>query len=400
MTRVAIFTDNDFAKVNGVTTTLKAVLRGSDASVRPRVYTAADVAADTGEYLAVRSIGVGLPWYREMRVYWPRLARLAAHLRADGTDVVHVTTPGPVGLAGRWLARRLELPLTGSYHTHLGAYAEVLSGSRRLGRWMELYMRWLYGPCDPLLVPSRATQAMLASFRYPVSRLGIWARGVDTERFTPTRRSPALREAWQVDDDRPAVVYAGRVSREKGLDLIAPIQRRLRQLGLPHRFVFVGDGPFAAELRRTCPDAVFLGSVSHDEVATAMASADVFLFPSATDSLGNVVLEAQACGLPVLVTDRGGPQEQIRPGQSGFVCAAHDPEALTLPLGRLIRHLEMRRRMSAEARAVALTRAWPVALQPLFKAWRDAASRHAARRPARPVRPSRVRKLAAAEGRS
>src|SRR5262245_7346915 len=111
--RVALFTDNDFGKVNGVTTTLKAVLRHAPPEVQPRIYTASDAGIETSDYFAVESWGAGLPWYRDMRVYWPRLAAFERALVAAGTRVVHITTPGPIGLAGRWLATRLGLPQVG-----------------------------------------------------------------------------------------------------------------------------------------------------------------------------------------------------------------------------------------------------------------------------------------------
>ena len=131
--RAAVFTDNDFDKVNGVTTTLKAMLQFAGEACSPHVYSAADYEVDLPTYYAAASVGVGLPWYREMRVYWPRIRAFAERLRADHIDIVHVTTPGPVGLAGRWLAARLGLPLVGSYHTNLGDYTRVFSGSARAG---------------------------------------------------------------------------------------------------------------------------------------------------------------------------------------------------------------------------------------------------------------------------
>src|SRR5262245_41883379 len=128
MMRVAIFTDNDFDKVNGVTTTLKAVLRFTGSAADVRVYTAARRGIDQPDYFAVRSLGLGLPFYHEMKVYWPRLRVLAREIRRQRPDVIHVTTPGPIGLAGRWLAWRLGIPLVGSYHTEFGEYVATLSG--------------------------------------------------------------------------------------------------------------------------------------------------------------------------------------------------------------------------------------------------------------------------------
>ena len=371
--RVALFTDNDFGKVNGVTTTLKAVLQYAPPEVQPRIYTAADAGLYSPQYFAAESWGVGLPWYREMRVYWPRLAAFARALAADGTRVIHLTTPGPIGLAGRWLGHRLGLPQVGSYHTHLGEYVQKYSGSRRLGQVLERYMRWLYANCDPVLVPSRATASLLVRNGYGRSRIAFWARGVDVCRFSPARASRRLRDAWHVDGRRPAILYAGRLSSEKGLAIIEPLQSWLRQHRLAHRFIFVGDGPMRKELQERCPDGLFTGLMPHDDVAVAMASADLFLFPSTTDSHGNVVLEAQASGLPVLVSDRGGPREHMVPGQTGFVCAAHDVEAFGRQIAVLLRDAGLRRAHSEAARRYAETRDWPTSLQPLVRAWMKAA---------------------------
>jgi len=369
--RVAIFTDNDFDKINGVTTTLKAVLQFSE-RVEPRVYTAADLGVQTAQYFATPSIGIGLPWYREMRIYWPRLSSFSKALERDGVDVVHVTTPGPVGLAGRWLAARHRLPLVGSYHTHLGDYASTLSGSPRLGRALEQYMRWCYRPCRPLLVPSVAARELLVSRGYEAGRLEVWSRGVDVLRFNPERASNAWRRAWHVDARRPAILYAGRLSREKGLALIGPLQQQLHRHGLAHQFVFAGDGPMRAELQAMCPDGVFLGALPHDRVAVAMASSDLFFFPSTTDTLGNVVLEAQAAGLPVVVSDAGGPKQQMIPDVTGFVSRADDVPSFAANIVKLLRHADCRAAMGRQARAYAETRDWPRSLDPLVAAWQGA----------------------------
>jgi glycosyltransferase involved in cell wall biosynthesis len=267
--------------------------------------------------------------------------------------------------------------MTGSYHTLLGQYVETFSRSRRLGDAMERYMRWLYGACSTILVPTRPIADYLTRMGYPADRIRIWARGVDVDTFTPERRSPRLRRQWHVDDRRPVVMYAGRLSREKGLDLLPDIQRRLYVDRVAHRLVFVGDGPMAGELRERCPDAHFTGRVPHDFVATAMASADVFLFPSATDTLGNVVLEAQASGLPVVVSNAGGPREMMLDGRTGLVAPAGDARVFGDHAIRLLRYVSERRSMGQRARAHAMGFTWPESLVPLVRCWETAAGRTA-----------------------
>jgi glycosyltransferase involved in cell wall biosynthesis len=368
---VAIFTDNDFEKVNGVTTTLRAVLEYAPAHIRPHVYTCERRGVDRPDYLALKSIGVGIPFYREMKIYAPPFGRFLRRAIADRIDVIHYTTPGPVGLAAMWVAARAGIPMIGSFHTHLAEYARVLSGWSWLGDVMQEYMRCSYGRCRRVLAPSEATCQVLIEAGIEPAKIGIWRRGVNTERFTPARRSAALRERWRVSDSRPALLYAGRLSREKNLDRLVSLQQALVLADVPHQFVFVGDGPMRRQLEASCRSAVFTGTLDRDEVAVAMASADVFVFPSTTDTAGNVVLEAQASGLPVLVTDKGGPHENMIAGVTGVVSSSED-EFIRLGLA-LARHTAQRKWLGAATRAYALGRRWETSLEPLFRAYVDAA---------------------------
>ena len=371
---VAIFTDNDFEKVNGVTTTLRAVLQHAPPGVHVRVYTAARTPVDTPQYLALDAVGVPLPFYGEMRVYAPPVRRFRRAARADAVDVIHLTTPGPIGLAAMRVARQLGVPMVGSFHTDLAAYARILSGSARLGAALGHFMRWPYGRCARVLAPSEATRQLLMHTDSDGSRIGIWRRGVDSSAFHPGRRSEALRRRWGVSDGRPALLYVGRVSREKGLDLLPRIERALHRLGLRHRFVIVGQGPMREELAGLMPDAVFTGVLDRAGVAEACASADAFVFPSRTDTAGNVVLEAQACGLPVLVTNAGGPQENVVDGESGHVLRDMDATAWAARLAPLLRRPAHRQRMSDAARRYAESRTWANALGTLFDAYREVAA--------------------------
>ncbi|MPY87427.1 MAG: glycosyltransferase [Luteitalea sp.] len=375
--RVAIFTDNNFDWVSGVTTTLQAVLRWRPADIDIRIYTAADAAVTLPDYLALRSLGTGIPFYREMKMFVPRFFAFLRHAKADDLDLIHYTTPGPVGLAAIFVRWRLKLPMIGSFHTQLSEYTELLSGSRWLGRLMREYQRWPYGKCEQVLAPSEATRALLVAAHMRPEKIRIWTRGVDTERFAPTRRSAAMREAWGVTDERPVLLYAGRLSAEKGLDVVPAVTRALRAARINHQFVFVGDGPMRQALQAACPDAVFTAALPHEQVASAMASADMFVFPSRTDTLGNVVLEAQASGLPVLVSNEGGPRENMIADETGFVCAAERPTDLISRAVHLAREAALRMAMGQAARAYALERSWARALAPLYQAYRDVAARRA-----------------------
>jgi glycosyltransferase involved in cell wall biosynthesis len=368
--KVAIFTDNDFDKVNGVTTTFKAALQAVPAGMHLRVYTAGREPLETDSYLALRSIGLPIPFYREMQMYLPRFGDFLRRAQADRIDLIHLTTPGPIGLAAMFVAWRLRLPLIGSFHTDFAAYARVLSGSPRLGALMREYMRWPYGRCARVLVPSEHTRQLLIAAKSGPDRIDVWPRGVDTALFSPARRSAALRDTWQVSDCRPALLYVGRVSREKGLLHLPAISDHLHRRGLEHRFIIVGDGPLLPALRQALPDALFSGSLSRAAVAEAFASADCFVFPSSTDTAGNVVLEAQASGLPVIVSGSGGPRENMVAGCTGAVCYRDDPQEWADAIAGVVAQ-PMRAQLALSARQYALTRTWERALDPLYRAYRD-----------------------------
>ena len=198
--RVAVFTDNDFDKVNGVTTALRAVLQCAPADISPRIYTASTLAVDQPDYLALAAAGVPIPFYGEMKIYWPSWCELARRIQHDRIELIHLTTPGPLGLAALWVSRRSGLPMVGSFHTDLEAYTATLSGSPRLARCMGHYLRWMYQRCGTILAPSDATRRMLIERGIEGGRIEVWARGVDTDLFTPDRRSELLREQWRVSD--------------------------------------------------------------------------------------------------------------------------------------------------------------------------------------------------------
>lgn len=368
---VAVFTDNDFDKINGVTTTLTAALRCAPSDIRLRIYTASSIAVDAPDYLALRSFGVPIPFYGEMRMYLPRLREYVARAREDRIDVIHLTTPGPVGLAALYVAWKLQLPMVGSFHTDLAAYTSLLSGSRRLGALMREYMRWPYSRCRRVLAPSHHTRELFIQAKGNPDTVDIWPRGVDTDLFSPLRRSTQMRDAWHVADNRPALLYVGRVSREKGLDLLPALSRRLHARHCEHRFVIVGEGPLLEQLKREMPDAVFTGVLPRNGVAEAFASSDLFIFPSRTDTAGNVVLEAQASGVPVVISGDGGPRENMIAGVTGLVCHSDDATAWANAVAGLLRYRSRHQEMARAAREYARTRSWQDALQPLYRAYRD-----------------------------
>jgi glycosyltransferase involved in cell wall biosynthesis/predicted metal-dependent phosphoesterase TrpH len=307
---------------------------------------------------------IEVPFYPDLRIGIPSLPA-AVQTLADGRfDAVHVCSPGPVGAAGALLARALGLPLVGSYHTELTAYAGLRSGDRRLEAAMAGAVSAFYGACDVVLSPSPAADDALAAHGVPRERVLRWDRGVDTGRF-----DPALRGEQPRTDDRFNVLYSGRITQEKGVDLLADafLLARAREPRL--HLLLAGGGPEEERLReRLGASATFLGWLEGQALARAYASADLFLFPSATDTFGQVVLEAQASGLPVVAVAEGGPLSLIEDRVSGLLCPAI-PEALAAALLELADSPLLRERLARAGMAAVAERTWEGALERLGQSY-------------------------------
>ncbi|MBA2671451.1 MAG: glycosyltransferase, partial [Gemmatimonadetes bacterium] len=191
-----------------------------------------------------------------------------------------------------------------------------------------------------------------------LEHLELWSRGIDLAGFSPEFRDPQLRRDAGADDSTPLVLLVSRLVREKDLADLVEMQRLLRERGVPFSLALVGDGPMRRDLERSMPAATFAGHQSGEQLARWYASADVFVFPSTTETLGNVVLEALASGVPAVVTDRGGPQDLIRAGENGFVVRGNAPGEMADRVELLLRDGELRARMAAAARESAIARDW------------------------------------------
>jgi len=319
---------------------------------------------------------IDVPYYPGLEIGVPSLPA-AVRALADGTfDAIHVCSPGPVGVAGALLARALGLPLIGSYHTELTTYADLRSGRPELADAMALGVGAFYRACDIVLSPSAASDAALTAIGMPAARVMRWDRGVDTARFDPSLRDPGLFAGGASSRaDAINVMYSGRITREKGSELLAEAFLRARELEPRLHLVLAGGGPEQERLRERVGDAhaTFLGWLSGAELARAYASADLFLFPSATDTFGQVILEAQASGLPVVAVAEGGPVSLLEHHVSGLLCAA-DPGALADAVLALTGSPLLRERLSVAGLAAARTRTWERAMERLAEGYRQVLS--------------------------
>ena len=336
--RVAILADG-IGSTHGVSRTIQEIRQrgvpgfeieivGTDAQVDRRLAAVAEV---------------DVPFYPGLRIGVPSLPGVVQAL-ADGCyDAVHVCSPGPAGIAGALVARALGLPLLGSYHTELAAYADLRSGQARLVEAMQSAVSLFYSSCEVVLSPSPASDEALAEVGISSERVLRWDRGVDTGRF-----DPALRRRRD-GEETLRVLYSGRITREKGVELLAEtfLAARAREPRL--HLMVAGGGPEQERLASLLGSSVsFLGWLDGTDLAQAYADADVFLFPSATDTFGQVILEAQASGLPVLAVAEGGPRSLIEDGVTGLLRPA-DSEALAAALLELAGAPLRRRALAAAA---------------------------------------------------
>jgi glycosyltransferase involved in cell wall biosynthesis len=199
-------------------------------------------------------------------------------------------------------------------------------------------------------------------------KLQILPRGLDTELFTPDRRDAGFWTQHGSKNGAVQLLYVGRISREKDLDVLATAFRRLREEGLPVNLLMVGHGPYSKALAEALPEAIFTGYLKGEELAKAYASADIFVFPSTTDTFGNVIIEAQACGLPVIVSDLGGPNELVSHGLDGLITKAHDVEEFVSAIRSLVNNPTLRAEMGKNARQRVVDRSWPSAFRKFWAA--------------------------------
>jgi glycosyltransferase involved in cell wall biosynthesis/predicted metal-dependent phosphoesterase TrpH len=309
---------------------------------------------------------VDIPYYADLQVGVPSLPTIVETLAEGRYELLHLCSPGPAGVGAALLARIMGLPTVGSYHTELGAYTRLRSSDPRLEAGMRMALSAFYGHCNVVLSPSSASDESLVELGIEERRIGRWDRGVDLTRFSPRKRVPGLLPG------ELNVLYVGRQTREKGADLLADAFLEAHRRDPRLRLVLAGGGPEQQHLWERLGDtAAFLGWLDGDALARVYASADVFLFASRTDTFGQVILEAQASGLPVVAVDEGGPSSLIADGVTGLLCPP-DAGALASAVELLASSPEIRRRIATAAVEAVGVRSWSRSLGQLADGYRRA----------------------------
>jgi glycosyltransferase involved in cell wall biosynthesis len=376
--RIAIITENFLPKLDGVTRTLARLLEYLQTTGHQALLLGPDSGMD--RYAGAEVIGTAglpFPFYPELKFnfFRPLFLRRLYEFRPD---VIHIVDPVILGATGLAAARVLNRPLVSSYHTNLAAYCSYF-GFGLLTRPMWLYNRFIHNQCALTFCPSASTAAMLRKQGF--EHLRIWPRGVNAELFRPARYNASLRATWLQERTRPeekiVILYVGRVSWEKNLKLLVQAY-----LGMDHErchLVVVGDGPAYAEMQQALAGvpATFTGYLTGTALADAYASADLFAFPSFTETFGQVVLEAMASGLPIVGLLSDGVRDIVSAGQTGLLLdseplsQAEQINAYRELLTQLVLKHDLRQHMSLAARVEARRRSWPEAMESLMQGYRE-----------------------------
>lgn len=368
-TRLALFTDT-YLEINGVSSTIKrmigeAIRREIDFTVvtclSPDDQRLAMEDAETRRFVELKRLRIfpsvseiACPEYDGLKIRIPPLLDILRFLQEGGFTKVHVSTPGPVGLTGLAAAKVLQVETAATYHTSFPEYVENYTRDIALEGFAWKYMLVFYHLVDEVLVPSRFVGKLLHQRGLRNRKLLILDRWVDVDRFRPQCRATGCFERLGLPDAPGVVrfVYVGRLGIEKNLALLAESFRMLAAARSNVQFVVIGDGPYRHEMERALAGlpVAFVGYLEGDDLPRAIASCDVKLFPSTTDTWGNAPLEAQACGLPVIVSEVGGPSELMVPEVTGIRVGGRDATELTTAMARLM-DPDLRRRMGRAARA-------------------------------------------------
>ena len=307
------------------------------------------------EYHAVPLPGLPIPGYPLLRFGLPAGGTLRRRWRSDRPDLVHVVTEGPLGSSAVSAARELRVPVTSSFHTNFHAYTKHY-GFAPLHHATLGWLRRVHNRTLRTFAPTAELCTELSALGF--TGLGLLSRGVDTEQFTPMKRSSALRTAWGAGPADPVVVHAGRMAAEKNYPLLFRAFAAMRAANPRCRFVVVGDGPLRSKLSREHPDCLFTGFIPREELARHYASADLYVHASLTETFGNVLTEAMASGLAVAGFDYAAARQFVRDGENGLVAPCDQPDALIAAGVRLATDADLRTRLAVAARVTIEPQSW------------------------------------------
>lgn len=349
--RIAVVTETYPPEINGVALTVAGFVeqltrQGHEILlVRPRQDGAADAGGAAHETLVP---GAGIPRYPGLRFGLPATRRLRADWTQQRPDAAYIATEGPLGWSALRAAELLGIPVATGFHTRFDDYFAHY-GAAWLTPAVFAWQRRFHNRAHATLVPTRELEELLASRGF--TRVRRLSRGVDAAQFSPTHRDPVLRAGWALGDDDLAVLFVGRIAPEKNLDLVVRAFDAIRAARAGARMIWVGDGPALPALRQAHPHHVFCGVQRGEALARHFASGDVFVFPSETETFGNVTLEAMASGVPPIAYDYGAAHEYLHDGIDGRSVLLGDADAFVAAAVAVATDDVLRRRMGRSGRA-------------------------------------------------
>jgi len=331
-----------------------------------------------GELVPVPSVPI--PFRPEYRIALGLPGLVRDRLEAFRPTLFHLAVPDILGYRALRLAERWNLPVVASYQTRFDAYLKYY-GLGRLEGYGKKYLRHFYGRCRQVYPPTESTAAILREEGIAANPR-IWSRGVDSALFDPARRSVAWRHMLGVANCEVLVTFVGRLVKEKNTALLVRIFTAMKQRGIRFRGMIVGDGPEGAGMKAALPGVIFTGFLHDQSLARAYASSDVFLFPSESETFGNVTLEAMASGLPAVCADASGSRSLVIEGRTGYLASARAEAEFVARLGELVQDGGLRARMGAAARQRALEFDWDTILGGLCASYIEVLQTHGFRMPA------------------
>jgi glycosyltransferase involved in cell wall biosynthesis len=326
--RIAVVTETWPPEVNGVAVTLSKLIHHLGLRhhtiqlIRPRQDKHDEGIEQTGwSELLLR--GLPIPRYPQLKLGLPSKKALIKAWSTRRPDLVHIATEGPLSWSALQAAHILRLPVTSDFRTNFHSYCQHY-GVGWLSKPIVAYLRKFHNRTAFTMVPTQAMKYQLESMGF--NNLKVVARGVDTELFQPNKRSEVMRNSWGVTPDTMVLLSVGRLAAEKNLDLTIQTYQALIAAGRPVKMVFAGDGPMRAITEAKCPEAIFMGMCSHEQLSTLYASADLLLFPSLTETFGNVTLEALASATPVLAFDCAAASDFVTDHKNGWLIDSNEPQ--------------------------------------------------------------------------
>ncbi len=358
--RIAVVTETYPPDINGVAHTISKIVEGlrnkghSLMLVRPKHRMDGLPLTESG-YQEVLVRGAPIPMYKQLRMGLPAQGALHKLWLKQRPDLVHIATEGPLGWSAARAARKLNIPTSSDFRTNFHAYSQFYGFGWLKGAIVS-YMRKFHNSTHCTMVPTQGLMAELSKIGF--EKLMVVPRGVDTEHFSPSNRSELLRASWGVTPDTKVLLSVGRLAVEKNLETVIRCYQSLVAQGLPVKLVIVGDGPLREALEKSCPDALFVGQKTGKSLSEHYASADLFVFPSLTETFGNVTIEALASGLAVIAYDHAAAGQLIRHQQNGMLIEAKNEQGLFSAAAQIVQDADMRIIIQEQARQTAVEHDW------------------------------------------